>query len=104
MQNFLARRSTRKLGAARLFHLRLTAVLFLTLCRTALAGNFYGGISPTTVPWTNGIVPYEFSNSLNTAEQQTFLDGLREWELAGNVHFVPHTNQTRWILFSYNTN
>src|ERR1019366_1760478 len=32
------------------------------------------------------------------------LDGLREWELAANVKFVPHTNQTRWILFTYNTN
>jgi parallel beta-helix repeat protein len=77
---------------------------WLLAASPAVAGNFYAGISPTTVPWTNGIVPYEFSNSLTTAEQQTFLDGLREWELAANVHFVPHTNQTRWILFSYNTN
>ncbi|HEY1788491.1 MAG TPA: M12 family metallopeptidase, partial [Verrucomicrobiae bacterium] len=37
-------------------------------------------------------------------EQQTYLDGLREWELAANVKFVPHTNQANWILFSYNTN
>ena len=34
----------------------------------------------------------------------TYLDGLREWELAANVKFVPHTNQTHWILFAYNTN
>jgi hypothetical protein len=68
------------------------------------AGNFYAGITPATVPWTNGIVPYEFTNTLTAAMQQTYLDGLREWELAANVKFVPHTNQTHWILFTYNTN
>jgi len=68
------------------------------------AGNFYAGTSPTNVPWTNGIVPYEITNSLTLAQSNTYLAGLREWELAANVKFVPHTNQTRWILFSYNTN
>ena len=68
------------------------------------AGNFYAGISPANVPWPGGIVPYEFTNTLTAAEQTTYLDGLREWELAANVQFVPHTTQSRWILFSYNTN
>ncbi len=70
----------------------------------AWAGNFYAGISPATVPWPNGIVPYEFTNTLTAAETNTYLNGLREWELAANVKFVPHTNQPNWILFSYNTN
>ncbi len=48
-------------------------------------------------------MPYEFTNTLTAAQQQTYLDGLREWELAANVKFVPHTNQTHWILFTYNT-
>ncbi len=104
MQNYFARRSTRILAAARFFLLRLTVVLFFALCRVVWAGNFYAGISPATVPWTNGIVPYEFTNTLTAAETNTFLDGLREWELAANVHFVPHTNQPNWILFCYNTN
>ena len=72
--------------------------------RTAYAGNFYAGTTPATVPWPGGIVPYEFTNTLTPAEQQTYLDGLREWELAAKVRFVPHTNQANWILFSYNTN
>lgn len=71
---------------------------------TVSAANFYAGISPSTVPWPGGIVPYEFTNTLTAAEQQTYLAGLREWELAGNVQFVPHTTQTNWILFCYNTN
>jgi hypothetical protein len=70
----------------------------------APAGNFYANVSPATVPWTNGIVPYEFTNSLTAAETNTYFAGLREWELAANVHFVPHTSQSRWILFCYNTN
>ena len=80
-------------------------VLFLVIVpKLAPAGNFYAGTSPSNVPWTNGIVPYEFTNTLTAAMKQTYLDGLREWELAAKVKFVPHTNQTRWILFAYNTN
>jgi hypothetical protein len=67
-------------------------------------GNFYAGTSPANVPWPGGMVPYEFTNTLTAVQQQTYLDGLREWELAANVTFIPHTNQTRWILFAYNTN
>jgi hypothetical protein len=68
------------------------------------AANFYAGISPATVPWPGGIVPYEFTNTLTAAQTNTYLNGLREWELAANVSFVPHTTQTHWILFAYNTN
>src|SRR5262245_24818135 len=81
-----------------------TFLLATLLSSTVFAGNFYAGTSPGTVPWTNGIVPYEFTNTLSSAAKQTYLDGLREWELAANVKFVPHTNQPRWILFDYNTN
>src|SRR5271154_6177496 len=69
-----------------------------------LAGNFYFGTSPSNVPWPGGVVPYEFTNTLTAAQQTTYLDGLREWELAANVTFIPHTTETRWILFTYNTN
>src|ERR1035438_3584093 len=70
----------------------------------ARGANFYSGTSPATVPWANGIVPYEFTNTLTAAQANTYLDGLREWQLAANVSFVPHTTQTHWILFAYNTN
>ena len=78
--------------------------LSLTVAPHALlAANFYGGTTPANVPWPGGVVPYQFTN-LTAAEQTTYLNGLREWELAGGVKFVPYTNQSRWILFSYNTN
>ena len=104
MQNYFTRQATRKAGATHLFLLRLTVVLFLALCRTAWAGNFYAGTSPANVPWPGGIVPYAFTNNLTAAETNTYLAALREWELAANVRFVPHTSQPNWILFCYNTN
>ena len=81
--------------------LALAWTLFLPFA--ACGGNFYAGTSPANVPWPGGVVPYEFTNTLTTAQQQTYLDGLHEWQLAANVSFVPHTTETRWILFAYNT-
>ena len=80
-------------------------MIFLAIIlRPTAAANFYAGTSPSNVPWTNGIVPYQFTNTLTVAQTNTYLAGLREWELAANVKFVPRTNQTHWILFTYNTN
>ena len=104
MQKLFGRPTTRKPGGPPFFLLRLTVVLFIAFFRTAWAGNFYAGTSPANVPWPGGIVPYEFTNTLTAAQQQTYFDGLREWQLAGHVQFVPHTSQTHWILFAYNTN
>src|ERR1035438_6537233 len=81
--------------------LALAWTLFLPFA--ACGGNFYAGTSPANVPWSGGVVPYEFTNTLTAAQQQTYLDGLHEWQLAANVSFVPHTTETRWILFAYNT-
>ncbi len=64
-------------------------------------GNFYQGVSPTNLFWPGGIVPYQFATNITSAEQQTYLDGVREWELAANIHFVPYTNQSNWIVFQY---
>jgi hypothetical protein len=83
---------------------QLVCGLWLLAAARVFAGNFYAGTSPANVPWPGGIVPYEFANPLTAAQTNTYLDGLREWELAANVRFVPHTTQTNWILFSYNTN
>ncbi len=102
---FFDRPSILKTEKTPLFLLRLIFIFSVVLFRTAWAGNFYAGTSPANVPWPGGIVPYEFdTNTLTAAQTNTYLNGLREWELAANVKFVPHTNQTRWILFSYNTN
>ena len=61
---------------------RLTALLSLALAvslvNSSPGGNFYSGTTPSNVPWTNGLVPYEFTNTLSGAQKQTYLDGLRE--------------------------
>jgi hypothetical protein len=82
----------------------LPCAVWLLAAGPLFAGNFFSGITPATVPWANGIVPYAFTNTLTASQQQTYLAGLREWELAANVKFVPYTSQSRWILFTYNTN
>src|SRR5690242_1384169 len=88
----------------RIWLLAALTLFSIAAAPTIHAGNFAAGVAPATVPWPGGIVPYEFTNTLSAAQQRGYLDGLREWELAANVKFVPHTNQTRWILFVYNTN
>jgi hypothetical protein len=74
---------------------------WLTFALPVNGGLFYPGTSPGTVPWPGGVIPYEFDATLTPAQQQTYLDGLREWELAANVHFVPRSNQTQYVLFKY---
>lgn len=68
------------------------------------AANFYAGVSPTNLPWPGGIVYYEFTNTLTAPETNAYLHALCEWELAGDIQFVPRTTQTNWILFAYDTN
>jgi parallel beta-helix repeat protein len=86
------------------FFFQLVCGLWLLAIARVSAGNFYAGTSPANVPWPGGLVPYEFTNSLTNTQPVIYLAGLREWELAANVKFVPHTNQSHWILFTYNTN
>jgi len=38
---------------------------------------------------------------LTPAQQQTYLNGLREWELAANVQFIPRTTQAQYVFFKY---
>ena len=86
------------------FYFQWVCGFWLLAIARVSAGNFYAGTSPANVPWPGGLVPYEFTNSLTVAQSNTYFNGLREWELAANVKFVPYTNQARWILFTYNTN
>jgi astacin (peptidase family M12A) len=81
--------------------LRCAIVVLLVAFRTALAGLYVNTISPGNVPWPGGTVPYVFDPALSAAQQQTYLNAVREYELAANVHFVPRTSETQYILFKY---
>lgn len=73
-------------------------LLSLSLAR---GGFFYSGTAPGNVPWPGGIIPYQFDPSLTAAQTNTYLDGVREWELAANIKFIPRSNQTQYVLFKY---
>jgi len=81
--------------------LLLTAVLGCVSTAFVHAGFFYPGTASNNVPWPGGVIPYVFAPNLTAAQQQTYLDGAREWELAANVRFIPRTSESHYILFHY---
>lgn len=55
---------------------------------------FLGGV----VTWTNGTIPYTFDPAVSEPHQQAFLDATGEWAMFANLHFVPLTTQTNYLL------
>lgn len=92
----------RRQPAREFIHLAL--VLFFVAFRLAEAGLYLNTLSPGNVPWPGGTVPYVFDSALSAAQQQTYLNALREYELAANVHFIPRTTESQDILFNYDPN
>ena len=94
----------RAAGSGRnLFSLSIFCSCWLLLAGPIWAGNYFQGVSPTNVPWTNGIVPYLFDTNytVTATESNVILAGLREWELAAKVKFVPYTNQNHYVLLQF---
>lgn len=46
-------------------------------------------------------MPYVMDPAMSAEHREVYLDGLREYELAANVHFVPRTAETQYVLFKY---
>ncbi len=70
---------------------------------TVSAGNYFQGVSPASLPWPGGIVPYKFDTNypVTAIESNTILAGLNEWQLAANVKFIPRTSQVTYVLLQY---
>ncbi len=66
--------------------------------KAALIGS---GVTSNSLPWPGGVIPYQFDPALSAAQQQAYLNALRDWELAGNLQFVPRTAETQYIIFKY---
>jgi hypothetical protein len=73
------------------FRFFLLLFLFDTRQQKGFGSNFYQGVATNNLPWPGGIVPYLFDTNVSTIEQAIYLAGMKEWELAANVHFVPYT-------------
>lgn len=75
-------------------------VSYVQSWREFLAGGqqanatFNGGFTP----WTGGNVYYAFSNNVSAVKQQAFLDGMAEWAMFANLHFILHTNEANYVL------
>lgn len=87
-----------------LFFAVCISIVCLSICRTANAGLYVNSISPGNVPWPGGVVPYVFDLALSPTQQQTYLNALREYELAANVHFILRTSEAQYIKFKYDPN
>jgi parallel beta-helix repeat protein len=75
-------------------------VLAATLS-TGWGANFYQGVATNNMPWPGGIVPYVFTTNVSPAEQVVYLEGMKEWELAANIQFVPRTTQSNYAILDF---
>ena len=75
-------------------------VSYLQGWRNHLAGGLrpHLAFSGTFTPWTGGNVYYSFSNNVSAVKQQACLDGMAEWAMFANLHFIPWTTQTNYVL------
>ena len=46
-------------------------------------------------------MPYVFDANVTANEQPVYLAGMREWELAANIHFVPRTTQSNYVMLKF---
>ncbi|HXC99147.1 MAG TPA: M12 family metallopeptidase, partial [Verrucomicrobiae bacterium] len=86
---------------ARKFGCILAFVLAIAWPLAGFGSNYYQGVATNSVPWPGGIVPYKFDTNVTPAEQTIYLEGMKEWELAANIHFVPYTNQPDYVLLRF---
>lgn len=78
------------------------ATFACTVFLTALASA--GLHLPGAVLWPGGVVPYKFVAGMTGVQEQAYLAGLREYELAANVHFIERTTEPQWVEFKYVAN
>jgi hypothetical protein len=75
-------------------------VSYLQGWRNKLAGGpqpklaFNGGFTA----WPGGNVYYSFSNNVSAVKQKAFEDGMAEWAMFANLHFIPYTNEANYVL------
>ena len=51
----------------------------------------------TIQTWITGTVFYAFSNNVSVAHQKAFRDGMTEWAMFANLHYVARTTQSNYV-------
>ena len=74
-------------------------VSYLQSWRNKLAGGRQPNVAfnGTFTAWPGGNVYYSFSNNVSTVKQRAFLDGMAEWAMFANLHFIPRTSQANYV-------
>lgn len=64
-----------------------------------------GGVSATFASnlWPGGIVPYVFNANVTAQNQALMLAAMSEWETRANIHFIPRTSQSSYLLIQNST-
>src|ERR1700691_1257541 len=52
---------------------------------------------PGITTWPGGNVYYSFSNNVTAVEQKAFLDGMAEWAMFANLHFILRSSQANYV-------
>jgi hypothetical protein len=47
--------------------------------------------------WPNGIIPYEFDDSVEPWMQTRILNAITDWESVANIDFIPRANQSNYV-------
>lgn len=78
----------------------IVSVETVRLWRDQFAGTAPpGSASKTGInKWTGGNVYYAFNANVSAAHQAAFVDAARDWESFANLHFIPRTSQTNYIM------
>lgn len=78
-------------------------VSYLQAWRNQLAGlppppsAFQG---PTIPTWPGGNLYYTFSNNVSVVHSNAFIDGMQEWAMFANLHFIPRTTQSNYFTIA----
>ena len=87
--------------AGRILRAFLVAAGFSFFILPLGAGVYRNSIAPGTVPWPGGVVPYAWDVSVPVPLRATYLAGLREWEMAANIHFILRTSEATYLRLAY---
>ena len=59
------------------------------------------GFFTTQAIWEDSIIPFDFDGAVLSSDTSVVYDAMREWTTKTKVRFIPHTDETNFVRFSY---